>query len=214
MNNGFSFGLILLAVESALCLAQDDGRYHATAICTPIDMGVGADGRYYATAPEPVVSDPPKVDDRPEVWLFTADYCTWCHKAKDEIEPVWGELPFRIVYKTEVPDWLDGYVETLPTAYWVAGKSGKTLKGWRGLKVLKSAWLATMPKAQVPQAEKPKPKLAAVFGPTYYEDRHNTTVGHLTGHHHVPYDVVAPYVNNPSALNQIHGAVHTGMVRY
>lgn len=85
------------------------------------------------------------VDDRPEVWMFTANgnWCPPCNAGKKCLKACDKSLPFKVVIKHGLPEWLPD--ASYPTFYWgVQDTSGaieyKKLVGWTGKNNLVDAW--------------------------------------------------------------------------
>lgn len=88
----------------------------------------------------------PLFDERPVVYAYTMEGCVPCRSAKKEIAG--KNLPFRVVWKTDVPEWVD----SLPTFHWkTCDGTWKQLKGWNGLAHLSDRVTATTCDEERPQ---------------------------------------------------------------
>lgn len=161
-----------------------------------------------ASSPTPI--DPPKftperiMDSRPIIWLFVIKGEDITNIALEQIRARDSTLPFQVICKDTIPDYLRSQITLRPSAYWsvntpnITSKSDcRMLYGWRGVDTLLEEWTASKKQA----------KIRIRFGNPWYEDGHSTSYQHLR-EHGVPEWVIQKYWNDQSALDKIHGAMH------
>jgi len=191
--------------------------------CFGDEPGIDANGQYvsleYKVDPTPVARQ-----RLPEVWMYSASWCSICPTAKKQLMKAMedDELPFELVIVDDsrfAPDW----VKQFPAFHWgdadTPQKSKKTWQSteWKGVKYLKSQF--EMSRKDLPAPPRPKDtakpntsydNIARSFRTTYVETGLGyTTTRHLIHDHHIPADVVRRYAGNQSALDRLHGFAHT-----